>query len=266
MRMGDTVQYSFATRMALYYLQQQNIALQSLDAEGNRVRLGQAMFQRLTENAGGYHQVDDGGYQILLNWRDADFDAISLRQVLAGESPRGGWRDRIVLIGVTSEGAKDYFYTPYRQNPFKPPPLMSGVSIHAQIVSQLVSEALGERSQLRPVSNRWTWLWTGCWAFFGTILGGRVLSRARQFGFSGLGLLVWGGSWLIIFGTGVWIPGVMGSLAFLSTGLCSFTLSRKYAHQLRQTRTSERLQAEIADHPHAARLALKMLEASRRSD
>ena len=161
---GRSLSFSLATQLALHYLQTQNIGLEALESDGARVKLGQAIFHRLKRREGGYQKVDSGGFQILLNWNRDAFDQISLQQVLAKDTPTGGWRDRIVLIGVTSEGAKDFFFTPYSYRPFQKPQLTSGVTLHAQIVSLLIGAALGERSLLLPCSWLVAGLWTLTWA------------------------------------------------------------------------------------------------------
>ena len=60
---GRTV-FSFPVKLALLYLQAENIVLEPLDNAG-RVRLGKGIFAPLEDNIGAYVNADDRGYQIL---------------------------------------------------------------------------------------------------------------------------------------------------------------------------------------------------------
>ncbi len=55
--------FSLGAKLALHYLQERDIQLEPVN--GDRYRLGKAIFQRFTRNNGGYVRADAGGYQIL---------------------------------------------------------------------------------------------------------------------------------------------------------------------------------------------------------
>jgi CHASE2 domain-containing sensor protein len=63
----------------------------------------------LALNSGGYQTIDDGGYQILLNYRSARNVArgVSFTQVLNGQIDPSWVKGKIVLIGATAPTAKD---------------------------------------------------------------------------------------------------------------------------------------------------------------
>jgi adenylate cyclase len=169
---NQEVRLGLATQLALSYLNRQGIVHQELDKEGKRVRLGKATFQRFEPNDGGYRNAQSGGYQILLNWRGPQehFYTVSLREVLALQVPPEQWRDRIVLIGMVAESAKDEFLTPYSTNFFRAPRPMPGVFVHANIISQLLQAAQEGRASIQVWSDWLEWFWALGWALVGALL------------------------------------------------------------------------------------------------
>ncbi len=131
------------------------------------VRLGKAILQPLSHTPGGYRAEQVQGDQILLNYRDREFATLSLSSVLRGES-LSQLRDKIVLIG-TNKLPQDQQLTPYTQGSTLETQT-PGVFVQAQMTSQLLSAALGERSLL------WVWhplvegLWVVGWALVGGVI------------------------------------------------------------------------------------------------
>jgi adenylate cyclase len=65
---------------------------------------------------------------------------------LMGDASEKALRGRIVLIGAIAPSLNDLFYTPYSSNLSHTLRRMSGVVIHANLISQLVSdENLGSK-------------------------------------------------------------------------------------------------------------------------
>ncbi|MGB6166746.1 MAG: CHASE2 domain-containing protein, partial [Geitlerinemataceae cyanobacterium] len=105
---------SLGAKLALMYLQQEGITLQSDSETAQTVRLGQAVFRRFEPNDGSYVRANSGGYQILLNFRGppclekagenppCPFRMVSMTEVLDDRISPDLMRDRIVLIGVTA--------------------------------------------------------------------------------------------------------------------------------------------------------------------
>jgi adenylate cyclase len=112
-RMDNQVQSSFATQLALRYLETEKIIPKEL--EPGRIRLGKTILEYLKPNDGGYVHVDSGGYQILLNYRGTqkNFFVFSLQQILNGEVPAERLHNRVVLIGKTAEDIDNGINTPY---------------------------------------------------------------------------------------------------------------------------------------------------------
>ena len=179
--------------------------------------MGKVLFNPLKTHSGAYQNLDDRGFQIMLNYRASD-DAIrrvKLSQLLAGEVDPHWIRDRIILIGVSSPISGDELYTPYSaaKLPYRTFP---GVLVQAQMTSQIVSAVLDRRSLVKwlPVWGDFLWVWS--WA---TLAGFAVrdsrLSRSILL-LGGAIVLSSGLSWGL-FLTGYWLPLVPSVLAIFGT-------------------------------------------------
>jgi diguanylate cyclase (GGDEF)-like protein/PAS domain S-box-containing protein len=175
---GHQLHRSFALTLALEYLSAKRISLRS---QGERVQLGRATLMPLHPNAGGYIGADVGGYQILANPRNpaASFEHVSLTDVMAGRVRPEQIRDRIVLIGSTATSLRDFFYTSYSSNGGNADPI-SGVELHAQIVSQLLNAALDGRSLIQAPPTAWKWLWVFGWSWVGAVLSWKIRPPERS--------------------------------------------------------------------------------------
>lgn len=169
---ADKFRSSLALLLAERYLaQRHNIKTEIVNPETFKVRLGAVEFTPLSADRGYYHssaadQID--GYQIPFDYRGQSdrFRTISMSEVLAGNYEPDFFRDRIVLIGAIAPSLKDNFNTPHESKWFlvegQKQQFMSGVVIHANAVSYLVSIATGTRSplQLLPHSLIYTWIFS----------------------------------------------------------------------------------------------------------
>lgn len=144
--------YSFGVLVALFYLDQEKIEVESLPEYNNWWKLKDTIFTSFAKTDGGYVNIDDGGYQTLLNYRGSNnnFNMVSLSDVLDNKvSPEWG-KDRIILIGHVGESSGDFFFTPYTITPSQ---RMSGVEIHANIASQMLGVALEKRPLIKTTSD-----------------------------------------------------------------------------------------------------------------
>ena len=211
-----TTDHALSVRVALHYLATENIHPQNLTRK--QIQLGQARFHDLDENAGAYHQIDDRGIQVLLNYRAAHPLAhqIKLADVLTGNINPAWIADRLVLIGVTAPTTADRFSTPYTQGTW-PHQDQPGLILQAQMVSQILSAALDGRPLLKTWSNSMERLWIFSWALLGSLMVWRyrhplywILAIPITLGILtsiGLGLLI----------QGIWIPLVPAAIVFVAT-------------------------------------------------
>lgn len=170
------VQLGLAARLALMYLAAEGIEPQTVGNEG-QISLGKAKILPFKRNDGAYVGADNGGFQVLMNYRgtETSFERISVVDVLKDRVADDLMSDRIVLIGAIAPSLNDFFITPYsgsQENTFKDLP---GVFIHANLASQLLSEALEGRSPIQTVSEPWEWIWIFVWTFFSVSISNLAL-------------------------------------------------------------------------------------------
>ncbi|MGD2181837.1 CHASE2 domain-containing protein [Lusitaniella coriacea] len=225
----ESVKTTLSTQMALKYLEAEDIQLEAINAEQQKLKLGKATFTPMRRGEAGYRKTDLGGYQILMNWRGSvsSFATISMSDVLAGNIPANLLRDRAVLIGSTATSTNDFFETPYsRSFDFQPQPPMPGVFIHANLTSQMIRAAMENRSLLYGWAREAQWAWILAWSILGAG-GSSWLESSRRgqpgistsillIGLSGIGLILIGGSYLAFLG-GMLVP-VVPPLAALMMG------------------------------------------------
>jgi len=248
---NNQVKLSLGTKLALAYLEAEGISPQSVENE--HYQLGKAHFQRFESNDGGYVRADDGGYQLLLNYRGESctdpigrcpFETVSMSQVLNNQIPADLFQDRIVLIGITAASLQDHFYNPYS---YGEAISIAGVEVHAHLTSQILSAALDGRALIQTWPQRTEHLWILLWAVGGTSLGALRFEQHRITArlLCPVGLLVFllGGlvcGTYLAFLMGWWLPAVTPVLAFTNAGVISIThrlwasLKRTY-QQLAQT-------------------------------
>ncbi|MFP4220298.1 MAG: CHASE2 domain-containing protein [Phormidium sp.] len=245
------IRNSFAAALALMYLQQEQISI-APDAPGtSRVQLGKTLIESLRKNDGGYAQIDDGGYQIILNYRGSreNFESISMTDVLAGEVAEDQLRDRIVIIGPVAPSLKEGYNTPYSNRTRDRDTQMSSLVIHANLTSQLVSAALDGRKIIRVPSPALEWLWVLSWAAAGTLISWYWWQTSQ---FRSHTSPAW--SLLLLYLLGLClIPPTVGYLAFLNglwvpvisplaAGLtASFVISLHRIHRLQKLATCDGL-------------------------
>ncbi len=206
--------YALSTQLAMRYLVAQEIFPTYTDQK--YLQLGDVVFTPLTKHTGGYHNLDDWGHQIMLNYRfhqsPEDFvPQVTLSEVLNGKINRDAFKGRIVLIGVTAPSRNDYFFTPYSKgNDIEDQ--TPGVIIHAHMVSQIISAVLDKRPLIQdwPAWAEVVWIWGWC------LTVGLVCWRCKselRLGVLVLTLSILYGSCLGLLKQGYWVPLVPSALA-----------------------------------------------------
>ncbi|MEB3230097.1 MAG: CHASE2 domain-containing protein [Leptolyngbyaceae bacterium] len=237
-----SVANSFAFQLATRYLASDNIIADANPNDPEQMRLGQAPLPRLTPNAGQYHNLDNAGYQIMLDYRSGNRGVQTVRftDVLNGNINPSWVTDNIVMIGTTATSTRDRFLTPYSANleGVESDGKMPGVVVHAQMVSQLLDLANGERLP------RWYWpeavevIWILGWA----IAGGTLAYYCRHpilLGSGGIALVVIiSGASYTAFGQGGWIPTLTPCLVTLLAGGSTVAV-QAYLTQRRQDLISD---------------------------
>jgi CHASE2 domain-containing sensor protein len=222
-----TTPYAFSTQIAFRYLNAEGIT-PSFTPDGN-LQLGDTVLPRLAAHAGGYQGINTQGNQILINYR-AKAAQVNLAQVLSGQVQPEAIRDRIVLIGVIAENSADIWSTPYGTNPTA---RMPGVTVQAQMISQILSATIDRRSLI------WAWNWAGDVVWIGAwAMTSGVLTLCFRRGTSGL--LVIGLTAIVLYSicfavfclNAGWLPFVPGLLAIVTTHAVVTFLNPQPRHPL----------------------------------
>lgn len=217
-----TAHNSFNWQLAEYYLGTKR-KIKPQQISNTELQLGEAHFKKLASNAGGYQGLDNRGFQILLNYRyGKNFaNSITVTDLLRGVSP-DFIKDKIILIGVTDSAVPDDFQTPYGTQ-------IPGVFLHAQMVSQLISAALGER----PLLGVWSWwadgLWICGWSFVGGLIVWRIWGAVPVGVAITVAIAILSGSCFLLFVGGNWVPFVPSLLTLASSSgiLICYSLYKK---------------------------------------
>ncbi len=219
---------SLGLRMALEYLAPQGI---TPNPDGSILQFRDTAFPPFTANAGGYLNADAGGYQILLNPRGSKgkFRMISAWEVMQGNISPTLFRDRVVLVGDVSAGASDIFFTSYSSASGSSPQPMSGVELHANLTSQILSAVLDRRALIKTLPDWAEWL-----LILGVTSGSAWLSVQRCSSFHKMGWTIFliAGSVGASYGLlqiGWWVPVVPSSLAIALAAMIGMTIE---AHRL----------------------------------
>ena len=229
--------FSLGARLALEYLSQQGIEQELVNSDKAEIHLGEAVFHPLSGSEGGYVRADTGGYQILANFYSSPdiFEQVSLTELLNDQVPEGLLRDRVVLLGVTAPSLQNPFYVPSTRSPER---AWYGVELQADLASQMIAAAQGERSLLRAVPMGLGWLWialcAGGSAVVAAYLPRHYLSwLALPFALGGLAgagyLFFLQGWWIVVAAPGIALMGA----ALLSRGLRLGDDIEKSRNQLR---------------------------------
>jgi adenylate cyclase len=166
-----TIKIGLATQVALKYLEAEKIELTPIgQANEQKYQLGKAIYTPLLHRDAGYLGSDLGGYQILMNWRGARsaFPEVTMSDVLAGKIPADLMRDRMVFIGSIAPSTNDFFETPYSSSWFAAKQMTPGVTVHANIASQLIRSAKEGRVSLHGFTGPAQWGWIIFWAGLGS--------------------------------------------------------------------------------------------------
>jgi adenylate cyclase len=230
---GTTVYHSFALRLALAHLAAANVFPQADASHPELMRLGKVALRPLEPDDGGYVSADAGGYQILVDYKDAGIEQVSISSVLSGDMPVQ-IRDRIVIVGTAAESVKDFFYTPLSGSTARPDPKMFGVEVHGRIASQLTRAALDGDAPTRTLRKWQENAWTLFWTMLGALAGFRVRSlwRFSAVGLSGLAVL--GAADYAGFLQGWWLPLVP---AVLGAALAATSVTSYISYQEKHLRT-----------------------------
>lgn len=199
--------YSFPLRISLQYLAQEphlpQPIFQAQVEEG--LSIGSRYFPRLQPYSGGYDRLDNGGYQVLLNYSPKPIAQVSLSQLLSNQVDPDLIRDRAILIGTVDPTLKDLFRTPYSSG-LRHDFLMPGVQIHGQITLQLLGKSLDQYPSFHYAPRWGEYLWILLWTIVGTGIGSQIRRPVLSVTSLLLGLGTLGTMGAVLLWQAIWFP------------------------------------------------------------
>ncbi|MEM7727191.1 MAG: CHASE2 domain-containing protein [Cyanobacteria bacterium P01_A01_bin.45] len=261
---------SFALKLALLYLKLEGKGISPKKASINPkyLQLDKSVFPSLEPNYGGYVGVNNGGYQILVNYpkpgckkalpanaqistiqRYCTFRRIPLRKILKDKKiqdtqiQESWFKDKIVLIGSTANSLGDSFFTPHSSNLFGlEPKKFTGIEIQAYFISSLLQSVLENRPPLKVWSDAIEYLWIFFWSCIGSFLKSRVRNTYQSFSWVITFCLLLVGGAYIVFLRGWWIP-LIPPLISLSGG--AIAIAYQIAHMQEELKRSKEFLEQI---------------------
>lgn len=213
-----TTPYSLSLQLAARYLSYEKIQPKFNE---DYIQFGSKVFKRLKpDHSGGYQQgVDLGGNQILVNYRNTDYQRVTLEDILSDKVDPDLLKDKVVIIGVTANTVSDTWSTPYStaQQDYQEIP---GVFIQAQMVSQVLSAVLDKRPIL------WVLPWWGdiLWIYGSSVVGSLIVWRVRSLSDKGCAIFVtvvilYGVCAIALLKQGLWTPFIPSAFAVVASGV-----------------------------------------------
>lgn len=259
-----SLHHSLALKLTLNYLEAIGIHPHESSQSSHTIRLGQATLRPFRHSSGGYVRADDGGYQILINYwgTQSKFQTYSLQQILADKVPDTMMRDRLVLIGPVAESIQNLVGTPYNNSWFgRPQAEMAGVTVHANIISQLLAAALDKRPLLHTWSEAYEILWGLMWALAGAGVAWWLKSLKYIFIAAITGLVT---LFAICYGSflaaGLWLPLLPAGLGWGLAMLSFIMMTRQQLKRIQLQQTIQQLITISHDKPAVGQIALEYLQ------
>jgi len=227
---GEQIAWAFPLKVALAYLAAEDVFIAPAPRNPEHFLIGESAFPPLPENFGAYTNLDNAGYQFLIDYsrRSRSLPSFSLKDLLDQQIPPELLRNRVVLLGVNAESVKDSFITPTSHWPWSDSPQIPGIAMHGIIVDQLIRASYGESLPFQawsPLTEFWLLVAA---SLCGGLLGLRSTSVARLLNIVLPGVVVLILIGLILFLFDQWFPVLVTSLGLT----ISASLTTAYLVQL----------------------------------
>ncbi len=217
--------YSLVWHLVEHYLKHHH----SIDVtlSHSHSNFGSVGIQRIANRSGGYQNLGKyaKGNQILIRYRHTPdpnqiAHQITVRDVLEERHSfkQSRIEGNVVLIGMTAPTLQKSFFTPYGK--------ISGLNIHAHVVSQIISTVEGELNGKNKRPSIWWWpqwvnlLWVLLWSSIGGMLVWRFQQPLQRWvALSGAILILYGICFFVLT-QGGWIPLIPPILTLLAPTFC----------------------------------------------
>ncbi|MDZ7964577.1 MAG: CHASE2 domain-containing protein [Nostoc sp. DedSLP03] len=213
-----TTPYSLSLQLVTRYLFYENIKPKFNE---DYVQFGSKVFKRLKPSRSGAYQqgVDLGGNQILVNYRNTDYQRVSLDDVLSNKFDRKSFKDKLVIVGVTANTVSDTWSTPYStaQQDYQE---ISGVFIQAQMVSQILSAVLDQRPIFWVLPYWGDILWICGWSVVGSLIIWWMRSLLnKKYAIFVTVIILYGVCAIALLKQGLWLPFIPSAFAVVASGV-----------------------------------------------
>jgi len=249
---------SFPLRLAIKYT-----GIEPEDLGNEKIRIGKSVFKSFRKDDGIYINADDGGYQILMNYRKIkSFTTISFSDLLIGNFPGEIFKDRLVLIGSSSQTTKDFFSTPIngQLNPF--PKYIPGVYLHANIASQIIASALTGRKQMHTLDKIPEFFWIIFLSFVFTLWVwslNSLISKYIVIIFAILFSIIVG---YLLFSNSIWFPIVQLIMTTILSSILLLIFTNRRRDKILFKISIDKLLELQKEYPKAALIALEYFKQS----
>lgn len=252
---------SFALKLALTYLRSEDITSEPIPNTASKIKLGKTTLIPLQKDDGGYINTDTGGYQTLINYRGtlSQFTHYSLTDLLIDRIPTEVLSDRVVLIGSISPTISDLSPTPFSRWRSGIENQMAWVTVHANIVSQLLSAAIDGRVMLRTVSEFQEWLWILLGAVIGAFISWwlRLWIKAIALVVAVINIVLFT-YWAFI--QGWWLPVVPMAIAMILAAIVLVAITQRQLATMQLKETVRRLIIISQEQPTVKQVAFELLK------
>ncbi len=147
---------SLAAQAARIWMEREKITPRPAPDNARHLKLGEAVHRPLSEDFGGYRNVDNRGYQFLMDFRrpPGDIPTVKASELINEETTSDRLSGRIAFVGVTSQSVKDFFSAPLQGDAEQRQ--VYGVYLHAMAADQIIRMAKGETATAKSLSDPMT--------------------------------------------------------------------------------------------------------------
>ena len=144
----DEFRFSFAIQLAQKYLATHDYILENGIINADAMRFGNTEIPLLENDYGGYIDINAGGLQTLINYRQnsSPFSELSIQDIEQNVYSSHQVAHKIIVVGVTDPVTRNTITTPLL--PFSQQ-YMTGIDIQGHTVSQITSAVLDSRKLLK---------------------------------------------------------------------------------------------------------------------
>ncbi|MGK7924570.1 MAG: CHASE2 domain-containing protein, partial [Spirulina sp.] len=180
--------------------------------------------------------------------------------------PSKALSDRVVLIGATADSINDLYQTSYDRPDQKF--YIAGVTIHANIASQVLNGALDGRPMLRVWNEPLEWIWILAWGLIGSALGWYWYFKhsIKMIISTAIALLSLVGIIYGMFLGGWWIPFIPAALSLILSVIGFLLLAARQLEKQELRHTVQLLLTTIAKQPLVGQTALEYLKKSEKPE